>query len=512
MALSRAGDDPLSDNGEEGRPSSGPRSSSPDSLTRRFRPLFVVGRGGMGSIEVAIERAEDGTEHIVALKRMLPSSVRDKRLTEMFLREAKLASLLDHPNVVHATSFGERDGALFLVMEYIEGEPLSRVVAMAHERGVSLALPLVAHILAEICEGLHAAHELTDETGRPLNVVHRDVSPQNVMVSYDGHAKLLDFGVAKIEALEAEGKTKTGEVKGKTSYMSPEQAMGDPIDRRSDLYSVGAVLFEAVSGRKMWGGGTDLEVLRRMALEEPPRLEDVAPGTPELICRLQRRLVARDPDKRPSTSEEVAKELRTFIASTGTHPDAHVLRSLMTGLFSTEIERRRAALKSALEEVAPSNAEVLHASLPALPPSDATPVAATRGLRASGTWPRSTRTLATAGAALVAVAVAAALVWRSSPPPASGTLSGSAPTAGASAERPAPVASTASAPANVPTPPASAAPSSPAAPPPATAARQKAPPAPALPDTSSKPRLRDKPRVPPPSKSAGPLDVDPAPF
>jgi serine/threonine protein kinase len=498
-----------------------PVDSDPAGLVNRFRSLFVVGRGGMGSIEVAIETTADGVERVVALKRMLPSAVLDKRLTEMFMREAKLASILAHPNVVHATSFGERDGELFLVMEYIEGEPLSRVVTLAQERGISLALPLVAHILAEICEGLHAAHELTDETGRPLNVVHRDVSPQNVMIAYEGQAKLLDFGVAKIEALESDGKTKTGEVKGKTAYMSPEQAMGDPIDRRSDLYSVGAVLFEAVSGRKMWGGGTDLDVLRRMALEEPPRLEEVAPGTPDAICRLQRHLVARDPSKRPETALEVAQELRTFIASTGTHPDARVVRSLMSGLCAEEIERRRAKLRQALEQVAPASAMDLRASLQALPGSDLTPVPATRsGLGYSGSWHRSTRTLATGAAATLAIVALGLVVWRVAeptaprPPAAAATTTSApsvAPTTSASPEpavtAPAPSISASSAPR-----PSATTAGSPASKPamqtrPSPAATQT----PAS-DAPAKPRPHDKTTPAPPPKPSGPLDVDPSPF
>jgi serine/threonine-protein kinase len=501
-------------------PSGSLRASKGSALTSQFRPLFVVGRGGMGSIEVAIEKTEDGSERVVALKRMLPSAVLDKRLTEMFLREAKLASMLAHPNVVHAMSFGERDGELYLVMEYIEGEPLSRVVALANEKGISLALPLVAHVLAEICEGLHAAHELTDDCGRPLNVVHRDISPQNVMIAYEGQAKLLDFGVAKIEALEADGRTKTGEVKGKTAYMSPEQAMGDPIDRRSDLYSLGAVLFEAVTGRKMWGGGTDLEVLRRMALEEPPHLEDVAPGTPDAICRLHRRLVARDPNKRPASAKEVARELRTFIASTGTHPDARVVRSLMTGLFASEIERRRTSLRQALDELAPSEAGELRASLDALPPTDVTPVPATRGLGSSGAWPRSTRTLATAGTALVAVVVAVGLLLRSGAP-ATGTAGSSAATVTATSASPTPssVPSQPAPPASTPVPIAAVT----VAPPPATVAPVPTAVAPRMPlgqaaratpaaEASAKATHRDKPNPAPPPKPAAPLDVDPSPF
>jgi len=187
-----------------------------------------------------------------------------------------------------------------------------------------------------------------------------------VMVAYEGHVKLLDFGVVKIEELGAKGAalTRTGEVKGKTAYMSPEQAMGEPLDRRSDLYSLGAMLFECVAGRRMWGDGTDFEVLRKLALEEPPPLASVAPDAPPALCDLQRRLVARDREERPATARAVGEELRKFIgASGGTEPDARVLRGLMQRLFDKEIGRRREALIQGLDAAAPAGGDELRKSL-----------------------------------------------------------------------------------------------------------------------------------------------------
>jgi serine/threonine protein kinase len=341
--------------------------SSAPLVADRFRSLFVIGRGGMGWVEVALEQGERGFQRIVALKRMLPEASIDRHHIDMFMREAHVAELLSHPNVVHAFAFGEDKGELFLAMEYVEGEPLSRMLATAHKQEGRIAAPLVAHFLAEVCEGLHAAHELCDPTGKPLNLIHRDVSPHNVMVAYEGHVKLLDFGVVKIDQLDAKGgsggRTKTGEVKGKTAYMSPEQAMGEPLDRRSDLYSLGAVLFECIAGQRMWGTGTDFDVLRRLALEEPPRLADVAPNAPRALCALHARLVARNRDERPPTALAVASELRTFIADSGTRPDAHVVRAVMGRLFQQEIERHQQALARALEEAAPGEVEDLRRSL-----------------------------------------------------------------------------------------------------------------------------------------------------
>src|SRR5580693_769330 len=174
----------------------------------RYQPIFLLGRGGMGTVEVALERGAGGYERVVALKRLLPEQAREPRHKEMFLREARLAALLKHPNVVHAYAFGELYGELFIAMEYVEGEPLSRVLAAVRQSDRRVLDPaVVARVLADVCDGLHAAHELRDAGGRPLRVVHRDVSPQNVMISYDGRVKILDFGVAKLETGSHETRT-----------------------------------------------------------------------------------------------------------------------------------------------------------------------------------------------------------------------------------------------------------------------------------------------------------------
>jgi serine/threonine protein kinase len=322
----------------------------------RYRSLYAIGRGGMGVVEVALEQGENGFERVCALKRLLPEGARDKRHTEMFLREARLAALLSHPNVVHGFAFGEVDGEFFLAMEYVEGETLSRLLNTLREKNEKLTAGLAAFMVAEICEGLHAVHELKDDSGTPLHVVHRDVSPHNVMISYEAGLKLLDFGVAKIEA--EPGLTRTGEVKGKTAYMSPEQAMGEAaLDLRSDLYSVGAVLFECVSGRKMWEG-TEMEVLRHLALDEPPKLEEADPKAPAELCALYTKLVSKNPTDRPASAEDVASELRAFAESHAT-AGTDALRSLMARHFAAQAIERKTQLERALVVAAPSEADVL---------------------------------------------------------------------------------------------------------------------------------------------------------
>ena len=306
-------------------------------LLGRYQPLFVIGRGGMGTIEAAVERGrteEGGT--VVALKRMNPG-VKDRRHADMFLREARLATLLNHENVVHAFAFGEQDGELVIAMEYVEGETLANLVSVA-----KVPLDVATYVLAELCEGLHAAHELKDVSGAPLGVVHRDVSPQNVMLSFAGQVKLLDFGVAKLESHQL---TKTGEVKGKTAYMSPEQAMSDALDRRSDLYGVGALLFELVTGRRMWKGETDLEHIRQLALAEPPKLSEAAPEAPHALHELHAKLVSKRPSDRPANAADVARVLRTLHV----REDArHALERLLREHYEREAKEKRQKLEAAL--------------------------------------------------------------------------------------------------------------------------------------------------------------------
>jgi hypothetical protein len=336
----------------------------------RYQSLFVVGEGGMGRVEVALQRGEAGFERVVALKRLLPRGPRDARHVQMFLREARIATLVDHPNVVRAFSYGECGGELFLAMQYVEGEPLSRILDASREQGRGLEPVLVAWILAEACDGLHAAHELRDPDGKPLRVVHRDVSPQNVMVSYAGSVKVVDFGIARFDSGGVA--TRTGEVKGKLAYMSPEQALGEDLDRRSDVFSMGAVLFECLTGERMWGDGTDLELMRRIALERPPRADANRPGVPAALADLQARMVARAPGARPATAGDVALALRDFALAAGGPASRRTIAATMTALFAGDARSRRSRLNDALQQVCAPDAVALRAGVepaPSVPPA-----------------------------------------------------------------------------------------------------------------------------------------------
>jgi serine/threonine-protein kinase len=447
----------------------------------RYRSLFVIGEGGMGRVEVALERGEGGFERVVALKRLLPKGPRDARHVEMFLREVRIAALLRHPNVVQAFSFGEAEGELFLAMQYVAGEPLSRVLAAAKSRESVLPPVLVAWVLAEACDGLHAAHELRDADGKPLHVVHRDVSPHNVMVAYDGSVKVVDFGVARFDS--AGHATRTGEVKGKLAYMSPEQALGEGLDRRSDVFSVGAVLFECLTGQPMWGDGTELQLMRKIALERPPRIDAVSPRAPAALVDLQARMVARDPAARPATAQDVAAQLRAFAVATGGPSSRRVVAATMTAFFTDDARRRRDRLAVALMEASPPNAVALRRDVDAEESAPPAPVPSKRRRR----W------LVPAGVASLALGVGAvAGVSRlAAPVPSRPAVESPVPTAEI-APAPTPLAST-------PVPlPASASPALEAPvvkPPPSKPATRLAKPAP-----TAKPA---SPKMP---------DVDPSPF
>lgn len=446
----------------------------------------------MGSVEAALEIGDataDSYQRVVALKRLLPDAARDKRRAEMFLREAKLAKLLDHPNVVRAFDYGEIDGELYLAMEYVEGQPLSRVLRALADAGEKLPVALACYVLAEVCEGLHAAHELRDASGQALNLVHRDVSPQNVMLGYDGHVRLLDFGVAKIET---ENVTKTGEVKGKTAYMSPEQAMGDPLDRRSDLFGVGAILFECLALRRMWGDGTDMEIIRKLALEEPPPLADASTDAPEELRALYTRLVARDAKDRPPTAGEVAAALLELVPS-GKEAAARELRALLEGHFATQAAEQRKKLSTSLEEVAPDQAAELRESVaPSVPPSlpavaSVKPAATAAPKRSVMPWVAFA--VAIAGVAFVALRREPAPAALPAPPPAKSIATEPAVTAPA------------------PSPSPSASPPPPAATPTSTATTK---PTTATPIVTAKPVV--KPPPPKASASTKPPDVIQNPF
>ena len=241
----------------------------------RFDMIKLLGRGGMAEVWLAEQQGMRGFARRVVIKQMLRHLAEDREFVRRFEDEARLAALMNHANVVRVEDFGEVDGIPFLVMEHIEGEDLVVLAERANEQKTKLPLRLVLQIGVDIARGLHAVHHLTDYEGNPLNVIHRDVSPQNIMLDYDGNAKLLDFGVAR--AATNKVKTRVGILKGKIAYFSPEQSHGEPLDGRSDQFALGIVLWELLTGHRLFLAPTDVETLRRVRRGTIPSLREQCP-------------------------------------------------------------------------------------------------------------------------------------------------------------------------------------------------------------------------------------------
>lgn len=301
----------------------------PGTVLDRYILLRRLAVGGMAELYIAQQRGAAGFSKIVALKRILSHLAEDPTFTRMFLDEARLASGLTHPNLAQVLDFGEFDGEYFLTMEYVHGRNLLQLLRAQDGRTLPLACSL--SIVAAVGRGLHDLHEQTSPDGRPLGLVHRDVSPSNVLVSFDGKVKLTDFGIAK--AMELTSATRSGTFKGKLGHSSPEQARGETIDRRSDVFCLGILLYEATTGARAFSGPNEFAVLGKVArgAYEPP--EDVAPGYPEGVSEIVARALAVDPDDRYPTAAAVADAIETFAVAEGLRLGEDIVHETMRALF-----------------------------------------------------------------------------------------------------------------------------------------------------------------------------------
>ncbi|MFO0678152.1 MAG: serine/threonine-protein kinase, partial [Polyangiaceae bacterium] len=312
----------------------------------RYRLRSEIAMGGMATLFLARQDGPGGFEKIVALKRIHESLLDDEQFIEMFLDEARIASRITHPNVCSVLDFGEADGNYFLAMEYLLGQPLSAI------RRRLAADPLLAarsfgpllRIVADAAEGLHAAHELTSEDGEPMNVVHRDIAPPNLFVTFDGNTKVLDFGIAK--AAGRIHKTSTGVLKGHLPYMSPEQFTGAPIDRRSDVWALGVVLWELVTGQRLFDG-SDFQVLKNVTGGEIPTPSSRAAGISPAVDSLVMKALSRDPSGRHATAREFGRDVNRILARLPDPIGVAEVGEWLTSLFSLEKERQLEDLREA---------------------------------------------------------------------------------------------------------------------------------------------------------------------
>ena len=318
----------------------------------RYELIHRLAHGGMATVYLGRAKGQAGFEKVVAVKVIHPHLADEDEFVGMFLDEARIAARIHHPHVVEILDLGESDGVYFMVMEFIEGENLSALTrALAGDR---LPIAVSLQILADTLEGLNAAHELCDPDGEPYKLVHRDVSPHNILINLDGWAKVGDFGIMK--AAGKRSNTKTGELRGKLAYMSPEQARGAALDHRTDLFAVGVIAWELLTGKRLFASGTEAATLDKVMRCEIPTLEasGVAIDDPQLREALQRmldRALARDPEQRPASAAVMLGEVKRLLRRVDeltlpSHKEPRAyLGAVMSRFFRRRVEYARAALR-----------------------------------------------------------------------------------------------------------------------------------------------------------------------
>ena len=335
----------------------------------KYELLARLAVGGMAEIFLARRRAADDKAEMVVIKRVLPHLAEDARFVAMFRDEARLASRIEHVNACRVLELGSVGDTYFIAMEYLHGVPLSRVLLRSARTNDQLDIRFIAGVMQQSCAGLHHAHELSAPDGRLLDVVHRDVSPPNIFVTTDGQVKLLDFGVAK--ARGASQKTRTGTVKGKNAYMSPEQVLGEPVDRRSDLFSLGIVMWESLTASRLFLRDTDFETFRSITKGDIPDLRKQRPDVPEPLAQVVGRALERDRDKRYATADELGGAITAAMESMAGPADDQEIARFVHAHFSKELTAKQDLLEAAaapegsrLRRLAPDSLDLLSADDP----------------------------------------------------------------------------------------------------------------------------------------------------
>jgi serine/threonine-protein kinase len=323
--------------------------SSREVLPRQFGKYTLVrelAAGGMAKVYLALQRSVAGFEKLVVIKRVLPELARDHAFVEMLLSEARTAATLDHPNVVHTFDVGEVEGTYFIAMEYINGEDIRSIVrAMKRVNAREFPLEHALAIMMGVCSGLAYAHEKRDLEGNALGIIHRDISPQNILVTHTGDVKIVDFGIAKSTQAALGEKTAAGQLKGKVPYMSPEQARAQPIDHRSDIFAVGILLFELTTGRRLFKAPSDFETLKLICDRDYPLPSMVRPGYPAELERIVMRALAKKPDDRYQSARDMQADLEAFIRQERIAAGNVGLGKWMQMLFEDKLAQQKDALQ-----------------------------------------------------------------------------------------------------------------------------------------------------------------------
>jgi len=331
----------------------------------KYRLIAEIGRGGMGVVYLAVSRGLEGFRKLVVVKELRPEFLGTAACVAMFMDEARVTARLNHPNIVQTIEVGADGARRFIAMEYLDGQPLQLLVQRALAQSNRLSLRMHLGILVDVLTALEYAHESTDYDGTPLAVVHRDVSPHNVIVTYEGQTKLVDFGISKTKGAVHE--TRVGVLQGKMRYMAPEQAAGGPVDCRADLFAAGAMLWEAVVGRRPWEDQSDAAILQSLISGKVPRVREAWPDVdPDLACIVERAMSV-ERDARYATAAAMRSDLERYIVARNVPASARSLGATVSRLFAQDRASRRALIDEhvrALPRGAPSER-------PSLPPGRA---------------------------------------------------------------------------------------------------------------------------------------------
>lgn len=311
----------------------------------RFGKYTLVDRiavGGMAEIFLARQAGLEGFEKTIVIKRIRPHLSKQPNFVKMFLNEAKLAAQLNHPNIVQIYDLGKIGESYFIAMEYIFGRDMRRIIPKADALGIPFPMVYALKIASSVCEGLYYAHQRADMYGQPLHIVHRDVTPENIFVSFDGTVKVLDFGIAK--AANQIEQTRAGEIKGKLSYMSPEQCMGKQLDNRSDIFSLGTVLYEWLTGFKLFTGDSEVAILKSITEGKIYAPSYFKADIPEAVEAILMKALEKDRDRRYQTAWEMQYDLDQFLSQYEFTPSNIHLSNFLKQLFNDELEEEKERL------------------------------------------------------------------------------------------------------------------------------------------------------------------------
>jgi eukaryotic-like serine/threonine-protein kinase len=328
----------------------------------RYELLLPIAKGGMAQVWAARLRGSRGFQKLVAIKTILPDVIDDTRMERMFLEEAQVAAQIHHPNVVGTLELGEQDGTLYLVMDWVDGEPLNQVMLKASAQG-GMPLAIAVNLIGQACQGLFAAHELRDDNGELMGLVHRDVSPQNLLISFSGTAKLVDFGIAKATA-RSSGLTEAGEVKGKFAFMAPEQVRGHAVDCRTDLFALGIILYALSTGRHPFRGAHPGETLQNICSERPPALpSSFLSEYPPALEAVVMKSLSKQPDQRYASANQMLAALEEAMPGPLEASFEVEVATYLRELFGPRVSERRAAIRVAQEHADRQRADATSSSV-----------------------------------------------------------------------------------------------------------------------------------------------------